>query len=136
MNTQKMFLAVVVGFIVMFALAGLFHLVIMGDFFREKLGGEPMMQHVILSYLILAILMAYIYPHGYKGGSFVKEGLRFGILMGLMARLPLEVIQLGYGRADVSFVVIEAVWHMVEQGIGGIAIAYMYGRSAGTSSAT
>ena len=133
MNAKKMFLAVVVGFVVMMVLGLLFHLVIMGDFFKEKMGGEPMPQYVILSYLILAVLMAYIYPHGYKGGSFVKEGFRFGLLMGLMIRLPLQVLMVGYGKADWSLVIVEAIWHMIEQGIGGIAIAYMYGRGASPS---
>ena len=60
MKPQKMLLAVVAGFVVMFGLAALFHLVIMGGFFREKLGGDPLIQYPILSYVILAILMAYI----------------------------------------------------------------------------
>jgi hypothetical protein len=128
MKIQKLLLAIVVGFIVMFGLAGLFHLVIMKDFFIEKTGGEPSIHFAMLSYAILAILMSYIYPYGYKGGSLVKEGLVFGILMGLLCRLPLQVLELGYGRGDLSFVVTEAVWHAVEEGIGGIAIAMVYGK--------
>jgi hypothetical protein len=128
MNTQKMLLAVVAGFVVMFGLAGLFHLVIMKDFFIQKLGGSPLIQYPILSYLILAILMSYIYPQGYKGGSLLKEGLVFGILIGLVCRVPSEVLELGYGRGDLAFVVTEGIWHMVEEGIGGIVIAYVYGK--------
>jgi hypothetical protein len=131
MNTQKMLLAVVVGFIVMFGLAGMFHLVLLKDFFQAKLGSDPMIQYPLLSYFILALLMSYIYPQGYKGGSFVKEGLMFGILMGLVCRVPLEVLELGYGRGDLSFVLTEGIWHMVEQGVGGIAIAFMYKRGNG-----
>ena len=78
--------------------------------------------------------MAYIYPRGFKGGSFIKEGLTFGILMGLMVRVPQQVLYLGYGHGDISYVLTEAVWHMVEQGVGGIAIAYVYGK-AGTAAA-
>ena len=133
MNTQKMLVAVVVGFVVMFGLAGLFHLVIMKEYFQSKLGGDPMMMYPPLSYFILAILMSYIFPHGYKGGSPIREGLMFGILMGLVCRLPLQVLQLGYGRGDLSFVLTEAVWHMIEQGIGGIAIAYVYARGSKTA---
>jgi len=129
MNMQKMLLAVVVGFIVMFGLAGLFHLVIMKDFFIQKMGGSPMIQYPIASYVILAILMSYIYPQGYKGGSLIREGLVFGILMGLMCRVPWEVVELGYGRGDIPFVLTEGIWHMVEEGIGGIAIAFMYGKT-------
>ena len=53
----------------------------------------------------------------------------FGILMGLMARVPWEVLELGYGRGDWSFVITEGIWHMVEEGIGGIAMAHVYGRA-------
>ncbi len=54
--------------------------------------------------------------------------------MGLMARVPWEVLELGYGRGDWTFVIVEAVWHVIEEGIGGIVIAYIYTRSAGATS--
>ncbi len=66
--TSKTLLAALAGFIVMFVLAGLFHLVIFADFFSQRVGTATSLLYPILSYIILALLMAYIFPHGYKGG--------------------------------------------------------------------
>jgi hypothetical protein len=129
MKIQKMLLAIIVGFIIMFVLTGLFHLVIMKEYFISKVGPLNDVQYAMISYGILAILMSYMYPKGYQGGSPVKEGLVFGILMGLTCRVPWEVLELGYGRGDWSFVMTEALWHSVEEGVAGIAIAMVYGKS-------
>ncbi len=129
-----MILAIVVGFVVMFGLAGLFHLVIMKDYFDAKAGVPSGMMYALISYGILAILMAYIYPMMNMAGSVIKAGLCFGILIGLICRVPLEVLQLGFGRADWGFVITEGIWHSVEEGIGGIAMAMIYARGGSPNS--
>jgi len=114
----------------MFILGGLWHMLIMHDFY-EKYGGEsalaePNMLFIILGVLILATLMAYMYPQGYKGGSAVKEGLRFGVVIGLLWILPLSLIMVGVMGASKKLVVVDTLWHLFEQGIGGIVIGYVY----------
>jgi len=37
-----------------------------------------------LAYLMVGIIMAYMYPKGYEGGSPVGEGLKFGAIIGLL----------------------------------------------------
>ena len=134
MINQKMLLAIVVGFVVMFGLAGLFHLVIMKDYFEAKVGVASSMMYPILSYAILAVLMSYMYPMINKGTSAIKDGLCFGILVGLLCRVPMEVLHLGYGSGDWGYVITEAIWHSIEEGIGGIVIAMVYARGSGGNS--
>jgi len=43
---------------------------------------------IILGVLILTVLMAYMYPQGYKGGSPLKEGLRFGVVIDCYGYFP------------------------------------------------
>jgi hypothetical protein len=130
MINQKMILALIVGFVVMFGLAGLFHMVIMKDYFITMLGGQPEMMYTFLSYFILALLMSIFYPMMNKAGSVIQSGLIFGILVGLLCRVPLLVLHVGYGNGDLRFVITEGVWHAIEEGIGGIAIAMMYQRGS------
>ena len=70
--------------------------------------------------------MAYMYPQGYKGGSPLKEGLRFGVVIGLLWILPYNVIMIGVVGTSKTLVVVDALWHIVEQGVGGIVIGYIY----------
>jgi len=130
MDFKKFSMAVVGGFIAMFIPGGLWHMLIMKDFYN-KYGGdsalaEPNMIFIILGVLILAALMAYMYPQGYKGGSPVKEGLRFGVVIGLLWILLYNVIMIGVMGTAKTLVVVDALWHIFEQGIGGIVIGYVY----------
>ncbi len=130
MDLKKFSMAVVGGFFAMFIPGGLWHMLIMHNFY-EKYGGdsglaEPNMLFIILGVLILAALMAYIYPLGYKGGSPLKEGLRFGVVIGLLWILPYNVIMIGVMGTAKTLVVVDALWHIFEQGIGGIVIGYVY----------
>lgn len=84
---------------------------------------------IIVGYLLLGALMAYMYPIGYKGGRPVLEGLRFGLLIGLLWVLPQELVRLGaHGKGSISYILVNSAWHLVEQGAGGVIIGLIYGR--------
>ena len=131
MNAKKMLFALIAGFIAMFLLSGLWYTLIMADFYEANSPStafaEPKMQFIVLGYLILALLMAYIYPLGHKGGSPLIEGLKFGVVMGLLWILPIGVVLFGVIESSGTLLVVDAIWHLVEQGIGGIVIGLVYG---------
>jgi len=129
MDFKKFSMAVAGGFFAMFILSGLWHRVILKSFYTEHLTStlaEPNILFIVLGYLILAALMAYLYPLGYKGGSPLKEGLRFGIIIGLLWYLPFNVIMIGVVGKSGTLVVVDGLWRLVEQGVGGIVIGYFY----------
>ena len=141
MNVGKFAGAAIGGAVVMWLLAGLWHMLLADTFYLENSAAAflaaPRMQFIILGYLILGLLMAYVYPKGYAGGGGVGEGLRFGAIMGLLWVLPHGVVLHGveYGATG-KLILVDAVWHVVEQGIGGIALALVYGSGAAQSSGT
>ena len=124
----------------MFLLGGLWHMSIMNTFYEEHSAAsplnEPKLQFIVLGYLILGFLMAYIFPKGYRGGGAVGEGLRFGAVIGLLWVLPHAVVLHGveFGAMG-ELILVDAVWHMVEQGVGGVAVAALLRGKAETLSA-
>ena len=72
--------------------------------------------------------MAYVYPLGYKGKKPVWEGLRFGMIMGVLWVFPHELAMAGAHGDSLAYVFKNAAWHLVEQGVGGIVIGLVYGR--------
>lgn len=132
MNATKLLLATVVGFVVIFVLSGLWHSLIMGDFYADQAAAvsrpEMNMGMVIVGNVILALLMSYMFPMGYKGGAAVGEGLRFGVLVGLLWTLPLELIFVGVWNVPLTLALVDSGWHVVEEGLAGIAIAMVYAR--------
>ncbi|OGU60618.1 MAG: hypothetical protein A2455_07340 [Ignavibacteria bacterium RIFOXYC2_FULL_35_16] len=133
MNTKKMLLACLAAFVVTFLLSGLWHIVLLGDFYKANdvalARAEPNMLFVILGQLILTFLMAVVYPMGYKGGSPVKEGFRFGAIIGLIWLLPWSVMMHGLWNYPLAGVIVDSAWHVVEEGVGGIVIGLVYGTS-------
>jgi hypothetical protein len=131
MNAKKFLMALVGGFLVMWLLSGLWHVLIMGDFYSSNAGPsayeEPKMIFIILAYAVLTLLMVYIYPQGYKGGAPLKEGIRFGATIGLLWVLPMSVVMYAVQETSGTLVIVDVVWHIVEQGVGGIVIGMIYG---------
>ena len=133
MNRKKLIPALVVGFVVIFVLGFLWHSVIMTGFYEEHYGdvararADTKIPFIVLGYLVLALLMAYLYPIGYKGGSPAAEGMRFGILIGLLWVLPHGLISHATENITLTGIIVDAIWHVVEEGAGGIAVAMVYG---------
>jgi len=132
MNVKKFVLAWVAAVVVTFLLGVLWHLFLLADFYEVQHQAlareEPNMPVIIVGHLILGFLMALVYPIGYKGGSPVKEGFRFGGLIGLIFVLPASVILHGVWNLPLTAVIVDSAWHVVEEGGGGIALALVYGR--------
>jgi hypothetical protein len=126
---KKFAIAATGSLIVMLILAWLWHDVILKSFYLEHLTNrltEPIGLFILLGFLILAMLMSYMYPLGYKGGSPLKEGLRFGVVVGLLWFLPFNVLMIGVVGKSGVLVVVDGLWRIVEQGAGGIVIGYVY----------
>ena len=138
MNAKKLLFSWLAGFVVMFLVSGLWYMVLMQDYYSVQFAdvnrAEPLMPWIVVGYLVWALLMAYIYPIGYKDGSPVKEGLKFGVLIGLISVLPLTLVEHGAYTVPLTATLIDAVYHVVEKGIGGIVIGLVYGSSAKATS--
>lgn len=132
MNATKLISAWLAAFVVIFLLSGLWHQLLLADFYAAQTAAvaraEINMVAVTIGSLILAFLMAWMYPTGYQGGSPVVEGLRFGALIGLLWILPWSVIITGIWNVGMTVTLVDAAWHVVEEGLAGVVIGLVYGR--------
>ncbi len=130
MDVKKWMMASLAGFIVMFTISGLWYQIIMSDFY-STLNADIMRDQVnvvfiVLGYLFLALMMSYMYPLGYKGGPPVKEGLRFGVMVGLLVWFSANLILHGAWNLSLTGGIVDSVYHLLEQGLGGLVIALVY----------
>ena len=129
MDGRKLVLGALAVFVVGFALSGLWHVVLLSDFYTSDATRDPpLLWSVALGYVVVGFIMAYMYPKGYEGGSPVSEGLKFGALMGLLWWFPTQLVLYGAMEGPFSVVLVDGGWHLVEEGIAGIALAMVYGR--------
>ena len=131
-DPRNLALSACAGLVVMLVLSWIWHVLVMDDYFRSEFGGVMRADYdylfIVLGYVVLALLMAYIYPLGYQSGPPEREGLRFGVLIGLLWVLPASLVGLGGLNLSLNGIMVDAVWHLLEQGAGGVAIASAYQR--------
>lgn len=136
MDVKKFVLAWVIATVVGFLLSGGWHVVVMADFYGTHMEAvarpeaEVDMVMIFLGYVVLGLLMAYVFPIGAKGGPPVAEGFRFGAVIGLLWVLPWSLIIVGIWNVGLTVVLVDSGWHVVEQGIAGIGVAYAYRSTA------
>ncbi|MFC1539477.1 hypothetical protein ACFL6H_08635 [Candidatus Latescibacterota bacterium] len=129
-NLKKLILATLVGGFGMWFVAGLWHNLIMANLYKDVHATHEGIGLLLVAYFILALLMAYMYPLGYKGKGPLQEGLRFGVLIGLLWVFPHGIAMVAaHSDTTIAYVIKNSLWHMVEQGIGGVIIAFIYGKN-------
>ena len=125
MNVSKL-MGAVGAFVVMFGLGGLWHMVLMSEYYAAILPSvaraEPNLIAIGSGYLITAVVMTCLFPVGYKGGSGIAEGLRFGAVIGLLWWLPANVVLSGIYETTLTSALVDGVWHIVEGAAGGAVI--------------
>ena len=102
MDGKKLIYSALASFSVMFILSGIWYLVVMMDYYEEAMAGiynasaileEPDLVFIAIGYFIYALIMAYVFPIGYKGGSAVTEGMKFGASKsGLEPKNPIQAL--------------------------------------------
>lgn len=132
--------AAIAGFVAMYLLSVLWYgMVISGyntdQFMMVNRGAEDFsFMFITVGYALLAILLATAYPHGYVNGRSGSQGLRFGILMGLLIALPEAFIESGAFKFPLVANLVDAAYRVVEIGLGGLVIGRVYGSDVGKAS--
>ncbi len=133
MNYSRLAMAAVAAWIV----DAVYGFVVYGTVLSSEFGRYPgiyrpaQTQGAYMPYLFLGILVAmfvasYIYAKGYEGGSGAQEGMRFGVLIGLLmfgyvGLVNYSILNLGRRLAGSL-----AIANIVEWTLAGIVIGVVY----------
>jgi hypothetical protein len=94
--------------------------------YRQPGNAEAYMPYLFAGTLFAMFVAAYIYAKGYEGGSGIQEGMRFGVLIGLLVVGYEAIVNyaiLNIGRRVAGSLAIAA---LVEWTIAGIVIGAIY----------
>jgi hypothetical protein len=145
MNTKKFLLSALAGFIGLGVVGYLLEEIIFKTYldtaFYQQIGVSAVSEKsvpevssvpfvVFLIPLSIALIMAYMYPKGYEGGTPAVEGLRFGVLLGLFSGIPFAIFfhllfDIGFGPALAQIFI-----YTIEIAAVGLLIGLVYGRSS------
>jgi len=133
-NMKRILVAWLGSFAVMFALAGIFNTLIIRHFVVENiqstfLRDPPNMLLIAVGYLLLAFLMAYIYPRVLRTQTFsFLTAVGFGMVAGISWLLPYSLVLHGAYNFPALALIIDTGWALIEQGLGGLVIGFTYSR--------
>ena len=119
----------------MFSLAGLYTGVLAHEFIASHVDPTllripPNLTLVAFGYFVLALLMALLYPRlVHVSGSPAMSGLRFGLVAGVCWLMPYSLVLFGVYKFPYVALPLDFAWALVEQGIGGLVIGLIYGKS-------
>ncbi|MEW5979907.1 MAG: hypothetical protein AB1898_29270 [Acidobacteriota bacterium] len=136
-QVMKPILGTLAAFVVMFGLAGIFNTFLIADLLRQNV--NPVMLRtpqnrllIGLGYLVLALLMTALYPRIARADHPVfLRGLLFGMIIGLLWMLPMSLVLHGVYNLPGMALLLDTAWALIEQGLGGVVIAVIYGRDTG-----
>ena len=94
--------------------------------YRPNAVGPSYLPVIFVGILLAMFVASYVYAKGYEGGSGIQEGMRFGVLMGLLVLGYSGIVNyaiLNIGRRLAGSV---AIAGLVEWTIAGIVIGAVY----------
>lgn len=127
---MKLILSTILGGLTLFLVG----MLLFGIIYDKIYGGpSPVLWAIALGCLTQALFMSIIYPHGYKGGSALTEGFKFGLWIGFLLSIPMFFFSL----ADPGHMAIKAifVWVLfvgINTLLAGIVIGLVQGRKTET----
>jgi len=77
---------------------------------------------MLAGYIFLAGFIVYLYPLMLKKNRPIISGIKVGIFVGVFWIFPYTLTLAGAHETSVAYVFKNTLWHMVEQGIGGIPL--------------
>ena len=125
-TSVKLLLSTMAGGFVMWVVGGLWHNLILPIFNSNAQAHHDGLAIVLISYFVLAFLMAYLFLLSYQEDkSVIGEGLKIGVLIGILWVFPHGLALAGTHDTSLIYEIKNTLYHMVEQGIGGVIIAFI-----------
>lgn len=121
-------IATVVGGFSMWVVAGLWHNLVLPLVNENIEAHHEGLMIMLAAYLILSMFIVYFYIHTRNGKNHILEGLTIGALIGILWVFPHGLAMAGAHDTSIIYEIKNAIWHIVEQGIGGVIIALVLGK--------
>jgi hypothetical protein len=113
--------------VMMFSLSYFWHGIILNDFEKINYPESIFLSFLALLYVILGFIISFGYSLFADKKNPFKSGSIIGVGSGFIIFLIVFVLGTSFtGRINSLYVTIDFLWQMIEQGLAGLLIAYVY----------
>jgi Na+/H+ antiporter NhaC len=125
--------AIIAGFVGMFVTNAIMAVAVIGPLVEERyeevVASSPRLATLAAGYLLIAVVMALLYPRLQVGASWLSRSVIAGALVGLAAFPGTHTVISGYTTIDATGFVISGLLDSAGPIVGMIAIGYIYQRA-------
>ncbi|MBI2834093.1 MAG: hypothetical protein HYX76_06665 [Acidobacteria bacterium] len=130
MNYTRLALAAVAAWVVDLAYGFIVFSQLLGDMFNQNPALYPQAEMNLttgfVSSLIGFFVFSYVYAKGYEGGNRVQEGIRFGVLVGLLIICFGVVWEYVTVRVSSGFAMATGLATLIEFVVAGTVVGFVY----------
>ena len=123
---KKLLISTLAAGIGMWVIGGLWHNLVLPNFNKSIQAHHDGLVIALIASFILALLMAYFYQLISNENHSIYEGLKVGVLIGILWVFPHGLAMAGIHDTSIMYEIKNTVYHMFEQGVGGILISLVY----------
>jgi hypothetical protein len=134
MRVKRFLVAWAAYVIVTFAAGFIWHLVLFKQVYRD-LGifsriDDPVIPLGLTAMLIQGAVLAYLYPRLSRHRHPIADGLRFGVLMGVLMLSSAVIAEAAKQRVASlpTWLIVESGYYLLQFGVSGLCIGLAYGR--------
>jgi H+/Cl- antiporter ClcA len=122
----KIILASFASGFVMWVVGGLYHNLVMPAFNKNMHPHHEGLLIILIAYILLGLLMSYFYLNAKDGSDSIIKGVKIGVVIGILWVFPHGLTMAAVHESTISYQVTNTVYHVFEQGMGGIIIFLTY----------
>ena len=128
----KFWIAALSYLLLTFAIAGGWHLALFKDTYA-RLGiftrPRPIIPLGVLSMVLQAAVVSYLYPLFYRGGSPLMTGATFGLLLGVFMGSNAVLAEAGKNQVTSlgTWIALEGVYYLLQFTVVGLVVGLVYG---------
>lgn len=126
MLKKRFFIAWGLSVLVMMALSFLWHGVILNDFIHIPKPYALFYTLAGMTYILIGFVLTFVFNYLSMGIGIKMKGGLMGTALGFFIYLIAFVLGVSFKGSGTEHVVVDFAWQMIEQGIGGGVIGFIY----------
>lgn len=110
----------------MMAVSYLWHGVLLNDLLFIPQPAELFYSLAVLTYILIGFVLTFVYNYLSMGIGLRMKSSFMGVALGFFIYLIAFVLGVSFSGGDTTHVMIDFLWQMIEQGIGGSVVGFVY----------
>ena len=126
MIRKRFLIALFLASITMFGMSMIWHGLLLNDLKFLEIDFHLFLGLASLAYLVIGFVLTFAYNYLSMGIGLKFKGFFLGVACGFFIYLIAFVLGISYNASDAAHTTVDFLWQMIEQGVGGSVVSFVY----------